>query len=336
MGLTSGLREYIPTNEISIDELKGKTLAVDIFNSLYQFLSAIRDSKGELLKRDDIVVSHLYGIMWKYGYLLSRGIKLIFVYDGTPDETKRETLLIRKQEKTNAEEEFEKALKEGDYEKSKMLGKRTSRIDSEMIRTSKELAHILGIDYMDAKEEGEAQAVELVKEGLADYVVTQDYDAIAFNCENIIRNLGVRSRGKYINPNIVSSSKVFKVLGLSYKQFLYFIYMTGTDFNYGIKNVGIKRAIKIASQSNSEDELINNLIEYGYVEPSEKEGKLNELKYIINKFENPSVYKNNEIKIIKGKFDKRAVIDYLSKLNFNLERFLPLIEKIDQAVSSTI
>jgi len=336
MGLTTGLREYIPTSEISIDELKGKTLAVDIFNSLYQFLSAIRDSKGELLKRDDIVVSHLYGIMWKYGYLLSRGIKLIFVYDGVPDEAKKETLLIRKQEKTSAEEEFEKALKEGDYEKAKMLGKRTSRIDSEIIRTSKELAHILGIDYMDAKEEGEAQAIELVKEGLADYVVTQDYDAIAFNCENIIRNLGVRSHGKYINPNIVSSSKVFKLLGLSYKQFLYLIYMTGTDFNYGIKNVGIKRAIKIASQSISDDELINNLIEYGYVEPSEKESKLNELKYIINKFENPSVYKNNEIKITKGKFDKQAVIDYLSKLNFNIERFLPLIEKIDQAVSSTI
>jgi len=85
MGLISGLREYIPTNEISVDELTGKTLAVDIFNSLYQFLSAIRDSRGELLKRDNVVVSHLYGIMWKYGYLLSRGVKLIFVYDGLPE-----------------------------------------------------------------------------------------------------------------------------------------------------------------------------------------------------------------------------------------------------------
>jgi len=335
MGLVSGLRQYIPVNEISVDDLRGKRLAVDIFNSLYQFLSAIRDSKGELLKRDDVVVSHLYGIMWKYGYLLSRGAKLIFVYDGSPDEAKRETLSFRKQEKQIAEEEFEKALEEGDYEKSKMLGKRTSYVDSEIIRTSKELAHILGIDYMDAKEEGEAQAVELVKEGLADYVVTQDYDAIAFNCENIIRNLGVRSHGKYINPNIVSSSKVFKSLGLSYKQFLYFIYMTGTDFNYGIKNVGVKRAISIASKSDNDESLMNNLIESGYITASEKENRVAELNYVLNKFENPAVYKNNEINIIKGKFNKQAVIDYLSKLNFNIDRFMPMLERIDQAVSST-
>ena len=335
MGLISGLRQYIPVNEISVDDLRGKRLAVDIFNSLYQFLSVIRDSKGELLKRDDIVVSHLYGIMWKYGYLLSRGAKLIFVYDGSPDEAKRETLSFRKQEKQIAEEEFEKALKEGDYEKSKMLGKRTSYVDSEIIRTSKELAHILGIDYMDAKEEGEAQAVELVKEGLADYVVTQDYDAIAFNCENIIRNLGVRSHGKYINPNIVSSSKVFKSLGLSYKQFLYFIYMTGTDFNYGIKNVGVKRAISIASKSDNNESLMNNLIESGYITASEKENRVAELNYVLNKFENPAVYKNSEINIIQGNFNKQAVIDYLSKLNFNIDRFMPMLERIDQAVSST-
>jgi len=335
MGLISGLREYIPTSEISVDDLAGKTLAVDIFNGLYQFLSAIRDSKGELLKRNNIVVSHLYGIMWKYGYLLSRGVKLIFVYDGLPDKSKGDTLSFRKHEKMNAEKEFEKALKEGDYEKSKMLGKRTSYVDSEIIRTSKELAHILGIDYMDAKEEGEAQAIELVKEGLADYVVTQDYDAIAFNCENIIRNLGVRSNGKYINPNIVSSSKVFKVLGFSHKQFLHFIYMTGTDFNYGIENVGIKRGIKIASKSDNDESLISNLIEDGYIDSSEKENRLAELKYIINKFEDPAVYKNSEINITKGKFNKQAIIDYLSNLNFNIERFMPMLEKIDQAVSST-
>jgi flap endonuclease-1 len=335
MGLISGLKYYIPANEILVYDLKGKRLAIDIFNSLYQFLSAIRDSKGELLKQDDIVVSHLYGIMWKYGYLLSKGVKLIFVYDGIPNEDKNETLLLRKIKRRKAEEEFEKALKENDYEKSRMLGKRTSYIDNEIIGTSKKLANMLGIDYIDAKEEGEAQAVELVKEGLADYVVTQDYDAIAFNCESIIRNLSTRSKGKYINPNIISSSKVFKSMGLSYEQFLYFVFMTGTDFNYGIKNIGIKRAISLASKSNNDETLINNLIEEGYISSYEKESKLNELKFVLNKFENPAVYKKDEIKIIKGKFNKQAIIDYLSKLNFNIERFMPLLDKIDQAVSST-
>ncbi len=40
MGLN--IREIIPRKEIEISELSGKIICVDAFNSLYQFLSTIR------------------------------------------------------------------------------------------------------------------------------------------------------------------------------------------------------------------------------------------------------------------------------------------------------
>mgnify|MGYP001626257674 FL=1 len=99
MGLNSGIKAYMPVEELNYKDLEGKTLAVDIFNSLYQFLSAIRTPDGNLLERNGIVVSHLYGILWRYGYLLSIGAKLIFVFDGKPSEMKEETLEERRKQK---------------------------------------------------------------------------------------------------------------------------------------------------------------------------------------------------------------------------------------------
>ena len=44
MGLN--IREIIPRKEIEISDLRGKTVCVDAFNVLYQFLSTIRQVDG--------------------------------------------------------------------------------------------------------------------------------------------------------------------------------------------------------------------------------------------------------------------------------------------------
>ena len=48
MGLQIG--EIIPKKEISFSDLKGKTIAVDAFNAIYQFLTTIRQPYGTPLK----------------------------------------------------------------------------------------------------------------------------------------------------------------------------------------------------------------------------------------------------------------------------------------------
>jgi len=48
MGLN--IREIIPKKEIETDLLRNKTICVDAFNVLYQFLSSIRQMDGTPLK----------------------------------------------------------------------------------------------------------------------------------------------------------------------------------------------------------------------------------------------------------------------------------------------
>ena len=91
MGLN--ISEIIPRREFNISELNGKLVCVDAFNSLYQFLTSIRQPDGTpLMDSKKRVTSHLSGIFYRNTNLLSEGVKLVYVFDGEPPELKRKTL----------------------------------------------------------------------------------------------------------------------------------------------------------------------------------------------------------------------------------------------------
>ena len=98
MGLQ--ISEIIPKREIQFSDLKGKTIAVDAFNAIYQFLTTIRQPDGTPLKDSSgNVTSHLSGLFYRNMNLILEGVRLIYVFDGEPPELKAETWRIRKEAK---------------------------------------------------------------------------------------------------------------------------------------------------------------------------------------------------------------------------------------------
>src|SRR3989344_7621789 len=90
MGLN--IRDIVPRKEISFESLNGKIIAVDAFNTLYQFLSSIRQYDGSSLQDSKgRITSHLSGLFYRNIALLSDEIKLIYVFDGKPPEQKAGT-----------------------------------------------------------------------------------------------------------------------------------------------------------------------------------------------------------------------------------------------------
>ena len=54
------ISEIIPRKEISLGDLKGKTVAIDAYNALYQFLTTIRQLDGTpLMDSSGNITSHL-------------------------------------------------------------------------------------------------------------------------------------------------------------------------------------------------------------------------------------------------------------------------------------
>src|SRR3989339_1170045 len=115
MGLQIG--DIVPRHEVKFEELKGKTIAVDAFNALYQFLSSIRQPDGTpLMDSQRRVTSHLSGLFYRNIALLSEGISLIYVFDGEYHVLKGKTHELRQDAKDVAVEKYEEAVDEGDVD----------------------------------------------------------------------------------------------------------------------------------------------------------------------------------------------------------------------------
>jgi len=105
------LSSLLERSERELSQFKGRAVAVDAYNALYQFLSIIRQPDGTpLVDRMGRTTSHLSGLLYRSANLMEAGIRPVYVFDGKPDELKKNTIAQRKAAKEKAQEEYTKAL----------------------------------------------------------------------------------------------------------------------------------------------------------------------------------------------------------------------------------
>lgn len=195
MGLN--ISDIIPRKEISIPELKGKIICVDAFNTLYQFLSTIRQPDGTPLMDYKRVTSHLSGLFYRNINLLNDGLKLVYVFDGGAPKLKAKTHKRREEVRDLAGEKYKSAKDKEDVELMRRYSSQLLRLDEEMVEESKELLEAMGIPVVQAPLEGEAEAAYLCKVKRDVYAsASQDYDSILFGAPRLVRNLTLSKRRK--------------------------------------------------------------------------------------------------------------------------------------------
>ncbi|MFH1585652.1 MAG: flap endonuclease-1 [archaeon] len=255
MGLN--IREIIPRKEIEFSSLRGKTLCVDAFNTLYQFLSTIRQADGTPLMDDKKrITSHLSGIFYRNIALLSEGMKLVYVFDGEAPALKARTRKKREGVRDVAEERYGEAKQKEDLAAMRRYSSQFVRLDDDMIRESKELLEAMGIFVVQAPSEGEAEAAYLCKAKEEVYAsVSQDYDSLLFGAPKLIQNLTLARRRKTfsgwveIKPEMIELEKVLNLLEISLDQLICLGILVGTDYNpKGIPGIGQKRALQIVQK----------------------------------------------------------------------------------------
>ena len=241
------LKDLVKLKPISLEDLKDKTIAIDALNSIYQFLSSIRQADGTpLMDSKGRITSHLSGLFYRTIRLLEARIKPIYVFDGEPPKLKVRELERRKKLKEEEAKAWKKALEEMDLEEAKKHAKRTSHLTDEMIDDSKKLLEYMGIPYVQAPSEGEAQASYLCKKGDAWAVGSQDYDSLLFGAERIVRGLTISGK---LELQLVTLKEVLESLGITREQLVDLAILVGTDFNEGVKGIGPKKALKIVKEN---------------------------------------------------------------------------------------
>ena len=320
MGLN--IRDIVPRKEISFSDLRGKTIAVDAFNALYQFLSTIRQYDGTpLMDKKGNITSHLSGLMYRNIALLSEGIKIIYVFDGVPPKLKFKTGEKRTENKKIAKEKFETAKSEDDIESMKKYSAQFVKLDDKIIAESKEFLEALGIAVIQAPSEGESQASELAKDKGVYCVASQDYDCLLFSSPILIQNLTLSRKRKTrtgtvdIKPEVIQLDEVLKELEINHDQLICLGILVGTDYNpKGIKGLGQKKALKLVKEKIIPEKIFEDLeLDFDW-------------KEIFDLFKFPEVKKIDKIEF--PKVNENKIREILSKHDFSEDRIEKQIEKL--------
>ncbi|KAI4518714.1 PIN domain-like protein [Schizophyllum commune Loenen D] len=100
MGVKSLWQLLAPVGRpVQLENMEGKTMAIDSSIWIYQFQATMRDKEGRVL-----VNAHVLGFLRRITKLLFYGIKPVFVFDGGAPALKRNTLNQRRERKTDATE----------------------------------------------------------------------------------------------------------------------------------------------------------------------------------------------------------------------------------------
>jgi flap endonuclease-1 len=262
------LADLVSPEPRTLEDFAGKVLAVDAFNTLYQFLAIIRQPDGTpLMDRQGRVTSHLSGLVYRVSNFVAAGIRPVFVFDGKPPRLKARTIEGRVEVKRRAEAEWKEALEVGDLPTARTKAMQTSRLTDEMVDQSRRLLDLLGIPWVQAPGEGEAQASAMAREGTAHAVVSQDYDALLFGSPRLAKNLAITGRRKlprkdvYVDvaPEEIRLDATLAALGVTREQLVDMALLIGTDFNEGVKGIGPKKALALVRKHDRLDAALAEL-----------------------------------------------------------------------------
>jgi len=206
-------------------DLEGKRIAIDISIYLYKY------------EGDDMLLENMYLMLSIFRH---HNITPIFIFDGKPPPEKKELLMKRKEDKQEAQNEYEKLQKSldnnddfDDSEKQEIvatmdqLKKQFIHINKSKIESVKELIRAYGATYYDAPGEADELCALLVLKKKVWACLSEDMDLFVYGCPRVLRYFSL------MNHSVVlyHMKGILEELSLNQKEFREICILSGTDYN---------------------------------------------------------------------------------------------------------
>ena len=328
------LTPILKREQTSLKALKGTSFAIDASIEIHQFLALVRKRDGTLFTDSQgRVTSHLIGLLTRTSRMIADfDMKPVFVFDGKPNPLKRRTLEIRREVRKKAEVEYVEAISKKDYAKAWSKAVMTGRVTGSVLDDTKRLLTLMGIPWLEALEDAEAQASFMAAKRDVWAVGSKDYDCLLYGAPILARYLTLtgrewlpaQRRSRPLIPELIRLSENLALLGITREQLVDLAILVGTDFNQGVKGIGPKKALKL-------------IHDYGSIEqmPEEIRSELTEdLNNVRQVFLKPKVLEKYLLK--RSPPDRDGLIRFLSEeRGFNKERVERLTERLTRRSEKT-
>ncbi|CAG8539031.1 4445_t:CDS:10 [Paraglomus occultum] len=318
---------------INANEIKsyfGRKVAIDASMSIYQFLIAVRQSDGQQLTSDTgETTSHLMGMFYRTIRMVENGIKPVYVFDGKPPTLKSGELAKRLERRKEATKNLEEAHETGEAADIDKYSRRTVKVTPEHNAECKKLLKLMGIPYIDAPCEAEAQCAALARAGKVFAAASEDMDTLTFNAPILLRHLTfTESRKMPIDE--IHLDKALEGLELNMDEFIDLCILLGCDYCESIKGIGPHRAYELIKKHRNLETVIKELDPKRY--PIPDDWRYKEAREL---FRNPDVVDPTTVEIKWNTPDVDAVVDFLVREKaFSEERVRKGLDKITKNIKA--
>ena len=233
--LNRHLRDNCPDSIrcMNMADLSGKRIAVDISIYLYKY-----ETENALLENMYVMLS-----IFRYYNIIP-----IFIFDGKPPIEKKALILKRKEDKTEAQEEYmilknvlETTNDDDDIEKQNIiiameqLKKQFVQINKEKIEKVKCLIRAYGATYYDAPGEADELCALLVIKKKVWACLSEDMDLFVYGCTRVLRYFSLISH----TVVLYYTKGILDELNITQKEFKEICVISGTDYNTNNDNNNI-------------------------------------------------------------------------------------------------
>ncbi|KAJ5692149.1 Elongation of fatty acids protein 2 [Penicillium macrosclerotiorum] len=233
----------------------GRKVAIDASMSIYSFLIAVRSEGQQLMSDTGETTSHLMGMFYRTLRMVDNGIKPLYVFDGAPPKLKSGELAKRGARKAEATEAHEEAKETGTAEEIEKFSRRTVRVTREHNAECKKLLKLMGIPYIDAPTEAEAQCAVLARAGKVYAAASEDMDTLCFEAPILLRHLTFSEQRKEPIQEI-HLSRALEGLNMNRAQFIDLCILLGCDYLESIPKVGPSTALNLMREHGSLEKIL--------------------------------------------------------------------------------
>jgi len=252
------LQDLIVRKKIELSKLAGKIIAIDAPNIIMGLFNFVRKNPngtyaGLILDRTQRPISHLYGLLYRVNFYYSKKTFPIFCFDGQDSPLKKLKTKDTLKDFLFTQRWYQEAIKSRNRELARQIASSSEYMWNNIIQESKRLLGALGVPYIESPASAESQCAQLVKDRIAHYSNSQDFDSLLFGCPRLVQNLSkslrrkVQGRWTYekIIPVSIHLQNNLKRLGVTQFQLVDMALLIGTDYFPGVKGIGPKKALKL-------------------------------------------------------------------------------------------
>lgn len=229
----------------------------------------------------------------------------------------------RAEKRDEAQKALDRATEAGATEDIEKFNRRLVKVTKQHSNEAKELLKLMGVPYVDAPCEAEAQCAALVKSGKIYATATEDMDALTFGSSILLRHLTF-SEARKMPVQEFNYEKILKGFELSRDEFIDLCIMLGCDYCETIRGIGPKKAIELINKHRSIEKILENIDTKKYIVP---EGW--NYKQARELFITPDVTDPEQIELKWGEPDEEGLVKFLcGDRQFNEDRIRAGAKKI--------